>query len=343
MGIYRRWVLYAALAFCFTAASSPAAQQDLSAMAKRIQPSVVSVLAYDKDGTEIARGSGFFIGKQGDVITARDIVKGADHADARTADGMSYPLKKVLAEDREANLIRASVEIPLHVVRVPPIRIGLPPVGERVAAIAGPSGATPQVSYGVVSAILEIPAFGEMLQVIVRLSPSCDGSPIISMKGEVIGVVTSANGQVFNILPIRRAVRLIPGRGKALSEWERKREKIAEELYAAALPYLWREDYEKALRFFKEAVEKDPLYANAYFQIGYCNAQLRRYPEAIEAYKRATRIRPDFVIAHFFLGLAYLELDDKNAALGEYKVIKNLDPNDRLDRDYAGDLLHMIE
>lgn len=84
-------------------------------------------------------------------------------------------------------------------------------------------------------------------------------------------------------------------------------------------------------------VKKDPRYPNAYFQIGYCNAQLRHYEGALEAYKQAIRIKPDFMIAHFFLGLAYLELRDKNSALKEYKILKDLD------RNYAKDLLNMIE
>jgi len=47
-------------------------------------------------------------------------------------------------------------------------------------------------------------------------------------------------------------------------------------------------------------------------------------------------IQPDFVLAHFFLGLMYLEVRDKNHALEEYKILKDLD------RDYANDLLSMI-
>ncbi len=318
------------------------AQENFPTIAKRIEPSVVTVLVYDKEGREIGQGSGFFVSKEGDVITSREAIKGADHADVRTADRMLYPVKKVLAEDKEANLIRVSAEIPLDAVHVPPINVALPQVGERVAAIAGPSRVTKQVSYGIVSAILEIPAFGKLLQIIARLSPSYNGSPLINIKGEVIGVVILVRGQFLNILPVQRAVKLTPGKGKALSEWEEKREQTAEELYSGGLPYLWREDYEKALRIFHEAVKKDPRYANAYFQIGYCNAQLGRYQDALEAYKQAIRINPDFVIAHFYLGLTYLELRDTDSALKEYKILKELGMREP-DRDYAGDLLNMIE
>jgi len=115
-----------------------------------------------------------------------------------------------------------------------------------------------------------------------------------------------------------------------------RKEETAESVYAKGLPFLWKEDYDKAASYFKKAVRIDPRYANAYFLIGYCNAQLERYPDALEAYKKAIQIQPDFVLAHFFLGLIYLEARDRNHALAEYKILRDLDKN------YADDLLNMI-
>jgi tetratricopeptide (TPR) repeat protein len=336
MSLHRSLVIWMIFLFCIAYVSFSVAQENLPAIVKKIEPSILDIFTYDKEGKTLRQGSGFFISKEGDVITGRDILKGADHADVRTADGMLYSVKKVLAEDKEANLIRVSVEIPLNLVHVPPISVALPQIGERMVAIAGPSNIGEKVSYGIVSAILELPAFGKILRAIVRLSPSYDGSPIVNMKGEVIGVIILVKRQFFNVLPIERAVGLTPGKAMALSKWEAEREETAEELYSEGLPYLWKEDYKKALRFFKEALKKDPRYANAYFQVGYCNAQLKHYQEALDAYRQAIRIKPDFLIAHFFLGLIYLEVRDRNHALEEYKILKDLDPG------YAKDLFNMI-
>jgi tetratricopeptide (TPR) repeat protein len=327
---------------CMAAASSTAAQEDLSAIVKKVEPSVVGVLIYDKEGRTIQRGSGFFLGGEGNIITNRDLFKGADHADVETADGMLYPVRKVLAEDREANLIRISVEIPPAAVHPPPLNPSLPQIGEKVVAVGNPSGPGKPFSYGMVLSLREIPAFGKVLQVMIRLSSRFIGGPLVNMKGEVIAIVASERGQTFDVFPVERVMRLAPGKGKPLSDWEAQGEKAAEELYAAGLPYLWKEDYEKAIPLFKEAAKKDPRYANAYFQIGYCNAQQRHYREAIEAYKRAIRIQPEFVFAHFYLGLAYLELNDRNSALKQYDTLKKMG-RQNADRDYASDLYNMIE
>jgi tetratricopeptide (TPR) repeat protein len=315
------------------------AQENLSAIAKRIEPSVVVVLAYNKEGQAINQGRGFFASQNGDLIAHRGILEVADHAEVRTSDGMLYPIRKVLAEDREVNLIRVWVEISSGKAHPLPLSPSLPRLGERIAVIGSPLGQEKTVSYGMVSAIQEIPAFGKMIRVTAPISSILTPCPVVNMNGEVIGIVTywMVDGQKYNfIVPSERVVRLKAGRGISLDEWEREREETAESLYAKGLPFLWKEDYEKALPFFKEAIKKDPRYANAYFQIGYCNAQVGRYLDAFEAYKKAIQIKPDFVLAHFFLGLVYLEVRDRTHALEEYKILKDLD------RDYANDLFRMI-
>jgi tetratricopeptide (TPR) repeat protein len=48
--------------------------------------------------------------------------------------------------------------------------------------------------------------------------------------------------------------------------------------------------------------------------------------EAIESDKQAIRINPDDAYAHFMLGLSFLDLNDNNSALEQYKILKKLDP-----------------
>jgi hypothetical protein len=330
------WIIF----LYFIPATIPSwAQENFSAILKRIEPSIITVLAYDKQGRMIQQGNGFFVGKNGDIITNRSVLEGADHAEVRAGDGMLYPLRMILAQDREVNLIRTWVEIPSRAVHPLPFLPFLPQLGERIAVMGGAAVPRKNASYGMVSAIQEVPALGKMIRVTAHIASSFDASPVVNMKGEVLGIVTSwmIEGQKFNfVVPGERVLRLKAGKGISLAEWEWGREETAEGLYAKGLPFLWKEDYEKALLYFKEAVKRDPRYVNAYFLIGYCNAQLGRYPDALDAYKKAIQIQPDFVLAHFFLGLIYLETDDRNHALAEYNILKGLD------QGYANDLLNMI-
>ena len=329
------WIIFL---LCLTLAPS-LAQENLSTIAKRIEPSVVVVLAYNKEGQTLNQERGFFVSQNGDLITDRRVLEGADHAEVRTTNGSLYPVRKVLAEDRELNLIRIWVEIPTGTVRPLPLSSSLPRLGERIAVITSPSGQGKSVSYGMISAIHEIPALGKVIRVTAPISSNFTVCPVVNIKGYVIGIATywvMEEQKVNFVVPSERVVRLKAGRGISLDEWEVGREETAEGLYAKGLPFLWKEDYEKALPYFEGAIKEDPRYANAYFQIGYCNAQLGHYLDAFEAYEKAIQIQPNFALAHFFVGLVDLEVGDRPHALEEYKILKGLN------RDYASDLLNMI-
>jgi S1-C subfamily serine protease len=181
------WVIF----LYFISATIPSwAQENLSAIAKRIEPSIIVVFAYDKEGQAINQGRGFFVSKNGDVITYRRVLEGADHAEVRTSDGLLYPVRTILAEDREVNLIRIWVEIPSGTVHPLSLSPSLPQLGERVAVIGRSIGSEKSASYGMVSAIQEIPSLGKMIRVTAPLSSIFNACPVVNMKGEVIGIVT---------------------------------------------------------------------------------------------------------------------------------------------------------
>ena len=338
MNPHRLTILLAVLLLFISTAGIIHAEEKVLPLARKIWPSVVVVSTYDREGRTIKQGMGFFAGKEGDVVTEREFLKGAYRVEVKTITGMLYPVRTVLAEDREADLIRVGVEIPSYLVEPLSVSVSLAPMGERVFVMNRFAPGKP-ASGGIVAGISEIPGFGRVIQVSPTISPEVSGSPVINMKGQVVGVVIlrRIKGQIFNlVIPGETILKLTLGKGKTLSEWEAGREHSAEEVYATGLPFLWKGEYRDALTYFKEATEKDPRYPLAFFQAGYCHAQLGQYSEAVEAYKKAIQIKPDFVLAHFFLALTYLEVKDRNRALEEYKVLKDLD------EDYANDLYNLI-
>jgi len=170
------WIIF----LLFLSSTSLSAQDHLSAIIKRMEPSLVAVFAYDQEGNTINQGRGFFISEKGDVIANRNVLKGADHADVRTIDGMLYPVRLVFAEDREVNLIRLWVEIPsaAHPLSLSP---SFPNLGERVAVIGGPLQSEKSVSFGTVSAVQEIPSLGKIIRLTAPTSSGFNVSPVVNM------------------------------------------------------------------------------------------------------------------------------------------------------------------
>ena len=298
--------------FSVTAVSSTMAQENLPALIKKIEPSIVVILTYNREGKILGQGSGFFINNEGNVITNYHVLQNASHAEVIISDGGKYPVKKILAEDKEGDLLRVSVDIPEDKVRPLLVSPTFPEVGERIFVIGTPLGLDKTVSDGIVSAVREIPQIGKIIQVTAPISFGSSGSPVIDMNGRVIGVATFfiRDGQNLNFaIPAERINRLTLGLGKSLPEREESRIKdwmaSAEGLYATGLRYLWIEDCERALPYFIETIRRDPQKADAFYRIGYCMADLGQYGEAIESYKQAIQINPQDAHVHNNLCLAY--------------------------------------
>lgn len=328
-------VLWIVFLLCFTFSTSSLAEENLPSIIKRIEPSVVVILTYDKEGKAMGQGSGFFINQDGDVITNRHVIQGAKRVEVKTAGGKVYPVKKVVAEDKEGDLIRVSTDIPVKAVKPLPVSAFVPNVGEKIIVIGSPLGLEQTVSDGIVSAVREIPSFGKIIQITAPISEGSSGSPVVNMKGEVVGVATflMVKGQNLNFaIPGERVSMLKPGKGQTIAEWEAVRVEewlaSAEGLYFTGLVFASAEDCETALSALEEAIKINPLYAEAYSLIGYCNNHLRRWNEAAEASKNAIRIKPDYIYGYNNLGQVYLNLGKYNEAIEVYQQSIRIKPDD---------------
>ncbi len=344
--------------------------ENLPSIIKRIKPSVVIVFAYNNKGDFLQLGSGFFISQNGDIITNYHVLQGASSAEVKTSDGKTYPITYIVAEDEQNDIIRLSVDIPSKYALPLSLSETIPEIGERIIVYGSPLGLENTVSDGIVSSVREIFDYGKIIQITAPISPGSSGSPVLNMQGEVIGIATFQfiEGQNLNFaIPSERIVSLdLAGEkktsvGEELFEQEEKDKKDSDYAYEAfekAVCFTFiKEEYEKALPYWKIALQIEPF--AAYFGIGICYEELGAYTKAIEAYKQAIRINPDnayvhynlgftycrlgfhkdaieaykqairidpdYAKAHGGLGVAYLLIGDKNSALNEYKILKELD------------------
>lgn len=219
------------LLVCFTSTALLQAQgqqpavEKLPEIIKRVQPSTVVVLTYDETGKPISQGSGFFVSRTGNIISNRHVLEGASRAEIKTAQGKVYPITHIIAEDKQGDLVLAGVNIPTGSAEPLKLSKSIPLVGQRIVVIGNPLGFEGTVSDGIVSAVRDIPAFGKIIQLSAPISHGSSGSPVIDMKGQVIGIATflMAEGQNLNFaIPSQRADKLKPGKPRALAEWQNR-------------------------------------------------------------------------------------------------------------------------
>lgn len=318
------------ITFAFTAL----AQDGLPEIIKKIEPSIIVVLTYDQEGKLLGQGSGFFINKKGEAITSRHVLEGAIRAEVKTVDGMIYPIAKIIAEDQEGDVIKIEVIIPENKIHFLEISPSLPEVGERVVVIGSPLGLEQTVSDGIVSAVRRIPIFGRIIQISAPISPGSSGSPVINLKGEVIGVATfqMVEGQNLNFaIPGSRILNLGSGSPQNLSEWGDLQSKQtlppAKQYYSSGVSLMLTKKYAKAISDFELAIREDPKFAEAYFNIGYCHDELGEHQKAVGAFKKAIQLKPDFFEAHYNLGIAYDELKQFHESIIAYNRAAELKPD----------------
>lgn len=329
-------LLIALILMLFIAEALPTiqAQESLSELVKSVLPSVVSIITYNEADKALSQGSGFFITQEGEVITNRHVLEGASRADIVMSNGSSYAITNVVAEDKDGDLVRVGADLKGRKALSLIISASTPEKGERVMVIGSPMGLEMTVSDGIVSATREIPDFGRVLQITAPISSGSSGSPVLNMKGEVIGIATFiiVEGQNLNFAISAERLKELPrGKVQNISEWEAARLSTSnlsgEASYKKGMGFFQAGDWAKALSWFTMATRENPDNNEAFFKVGYCRYQLGNYEGAIEAYNISIRLEPNQPGAFHNLGVVNQQLNRFQEAADAFMEAIRLSPD----------------
>ncbi len=320
------------LALLILSAQAAYSQDNLPELVRRVKPSVVAITTYDANGEALMTGSGFFL-HPGQVVTNLHVIRGAVRAEIKTLDGKGkvYPVAGAVAVDEEGDLALLSVDMPAEHARSSELAADLPDEGERIFVIGNPLKLEGSVSDGIVSAVREVPNVGRIIQITAPISHGNSGSPVFNLQGQVVGVVTVkvTNGQNINLAIAAARVgglraeklRLLTalfGKGKG---------DMSEMLYRTGLESLWLGNYDNAVGYFENAVNKNPRRAEAWVQVGYCKVKQGKNQEAIRAYQQALQLKPDSAEVVNKLGDAYYYAGRLREAIETYTEAARLLPD----------------
>ena len=100
---------------------------------------------------------------------------------------------------------------------------------------------------------------------------------------------------------------------------------FSEAYYNLGICYEQLGDHKDAIEMFKKTIELSPDSANAYYALGYAYYQKRKYKQAIDAFENTVRLKPNNAFAFRKLGSAYVKVGKKDKAREQYQVLKQLD------------------
>ena len=169
----------------------------------------------DYDGPRQGSGSGFFIDREGYILTNQHVIDGAERITVTMADGRSFRAEVVGADPAiDVALLRVKADGDL-----PEAPLGNSDdlrVGEWVCAIGNPLGYVHSVTVGVVSFIgrkLFDASLDDYIQTDAAINFGNSGGPLINAAGQVVGINSAISSHASNIgfaVPINQAVAILP-------------------------------------------------------------------------------------------------------------------------------------
>jgi S1-C subfamily serine protease len=182
----------------------PAKPEDKLAQAERDR--LAPDLKAEDDEVEFGVGTGVVIVDKGIILTNWHVVQGADRIKITFMDGLEAEadIKGVQAEDDLAVL--QARKIPDDLIAATMRSTADLAVGDQVIAVGFPFGIGPSTSAGIVSGLkrsFRSPDGGQTMKNLIQFdaaaNPGNSGGPLVTMDGEVVGIVTA----IMNPTPAR--------------------------------------------------------------------------------------------------------------------------------------------
>lgn len=229
-------------------------QNTISTLIPKVQDAVFTV--YAKLGSGISQGSGFFISSSGIGVTNYHVLDKANHAYIVTRTGQQYNISHIIDFDEDMDIVKFKVEATSNTIfKTLKLQTILPPKGTSILSLSTPVGFEQTLSTGIVSALRNDNSHGSLIQITAPISHGSSGSPILNLKGEVVGIATFGyeDGQSLNFAVATSQLKKLR-RTLNISVQEMGKDPLETENIEKARFYLQRENYKQATDYLNNEI-----------------------------------------------------------------------------------------
>src|SRR6267142_876294 len=192
------------LAALLPAASHVSAQEQESVAARIARENlatVVTLIAVDEHDQPLALGSGFFVSRDGVLVTNAHVVGGAARVFVRWR-GQSGAAVKILNFTKKFDLVMLQTSFATTPAALLADSDSVT-IGQDVIVLGSPQGLEGTVSTGIVGGVRTLGGV-KFLQITAPISPGSSGGPVFNSQGRVIGIAAAKSAA----LDLRESDRL---------------------------------------------------------------------------------------------------------------------------------------
>lgn len=178
-------------------------------------------------------GSGFFLDRQGHILTNNHVIEEAKQLEVTLADHSKFDAQ-VVGRDPINDIALLKIDCPPDTCL--PIQLADDPilkVGQKVLAIGNPFGLERTLTTGIISSVgrslqTRNGIIENLIQTDAAINPGNSGGPLLNRHGELIGIntaIVSRSGENVGIgfaVPVQTLTRIIPDlleHGRVLRPW----------------------------------------------------------------------------------------------------------------------------
>lgn len=175
--------------------------ENFKKLVQKVEKSVFLVDAKNTFGSKVGSGSGFFIHKTGIGVSNYHVFEPGQKWYIKTFDGKYLRVTKILKKSKKYDFVIFKVENRNN-INFPVLRFAknTPEKGDEIFVVGNPKGIESTLTKGVVSSLrgdINSRSANEFLkgdvyiQIDAAISSGSSGSPVMNMKGQVVGIATA--------------------------------------------------------------------------------------------------------------------------------------------------------
>ncbi|NOR16000.1 MAG: tetratricopeptide repeat protein [Candidatus Aminicenantes bacterium] len=277
--------------------------------------SVISFVALNEDDIEIARGTGWMIGKDV-MITNYHLVSGAKKAEGIDVNGKKVKVDGIISFDKKTNLavVKAKSKAPaLKMGNFADVKFG------SVFYIVAANEAGEISSYsGKVINLAQDKAQNKVADTSISAPDSACGGPVFDATGQLVGILVFIDGPNKFVVPVGHVQSLsLAGKGIKFKSQDPIDYFTTEEgIYYAANMFSAIESTSKASKFLKEYLKFKPDDLDTYVTLAYIQTKQRDFSAAASSYNKVIELDPNRDGAYLGLGKVYTNMRKWAEAIG---------------------------